>query len=156
MKAAEVLTCAGMREPSRTFLADSRFSEWLGNSSRVRLGCFGCLCGAGTASALVSASTVESLCTEDSSGRRQGANNSISPQIPPRVSVAFTIYTRVLNALNTDPSSLLKMERRRRSQSEHRRSTKPSSPRWTWNLRCPQEWLGLLQGGRKQHGLLRV
>lgn len=48
-----------------TFLDDSRFSEWLGNSSSVRL-C--CLFEPGTSSVLVSASTVESLCTDDSSG----------------------------------------------------------------------------------------
>lgn len=54
--------------PHFTFLADSRFSEWLGNSSRVRL-C--CLSKPGMRSVLVSASTVESLCTDDSSGKQQ-------------------------------------------------------------------------------------
>lgn len=51
-----------------TFLADSRFSEWLGNSSSVRL-C--CLSKPGMRSALWSASTVVSLCTDDSSGGQQ-------------------------------------------------------------------------------------
>lgn len=51
-------------KPDFTFLADSRFSEWLGNSSSVRLGC---LSEAGAGSVFVSASTVESLCTDDSS-----------------------------------------------------------------------------------------
>lgn len=53
---------------SFTFLADSRFSEWLGKSSSVRL-C--CLSKPGMRSVLVSASTVESLCTDDSSGKQK-------------------------------------------------------------------------------------
>lgn len=53
-----------------TFLEDSRFSEWLGNSSSVRLGC---LSKPGMRSVLVSASTVESLCTDDSSAKKQRA-----------------------------------------------------------------------------------
>lgn len=62
-----------------TFLDDSRFSEWLGNSSSVRLCCFS---KAGMSSVLVSASTVESLCTDDSSGKQQ--KSSVNPSAPHR------------------------------------------------------------------------
>lgn len=64
-----------------TFLADSRFSEWLGKSSSVRL-C--CLSKPGMRSVLASASTVESLCTDDSSGKQQ--KSSVNPECLTRVS----------------------------------------------------------------------
>lgn len=66
-------------KPRFTFLADSRFSEWLGNSSSVRLGC---LFKPGMMSVLVSASTVESLCTDDSSGRHKEQMATLSTLNP--------------------------------------------------------------------------
>lgn len=63
-------------DPAFTFLADSRFSEWLGKSSSVRL-C--CLSRAGIRSALASASTVESLCEDDSSAKATKGSFSAAP-----------------------------------------------------------------------------
>lgn len=57
------------KDTNDTFLAVSRLSEWLGKSSSVRLGCF----RIGGMRSVESASTVESLWTEESSGNQARA-----------------------------------------------------------------------------------
>ena len=85
IKQLDILISIQFRYTNITFLADSRFSEWLGNSSSVR---WDCLSDPGTMSALVSASTVESLCTDDSSGEHQGNNsNSVNSWL-----LSHTVY----------------------------------------------------------------
>lgn len=120
--------------PDLTFLADSRFSEWFGNSSRVRLGC---LSKPGMSSVLVSASTVESLCTDDSSG--ETTKELCQPWISHWGFVMCDTYQFTFKGANADRNFLSKTGRRRLSLSEHPHSTRPSSPRWTLNLLCPLE-----------------